>query len=87
VHVMLFPQADLLLKISELEGHSIKAKLEKMAVIEDRDKLYQRFREFRDKYVATPRTVYTGRGCDKFRPCCVAGTTNLSEAKQICKPR
>ena len=42
-------QADLMLRVSELEGHSIKHNLEKLKLQEDRDKLYERFREFRDK--------------------------------------
>ena len=41
---------DLMLRISELEGQTIKHNLEKLKLQEDRDKLYERFREFRDKY-------------------------------------
>jgi len=43
-------QTDLMLRISELEGQTIKHNLEKLKLQEDRDKLYERFREFRDKY-------------------------------------
>lgn len=39
-----------MLRISELEGQTIKHNLEKLKLQEDRDKLYERFREFRDKY-------------------------------------
>lgn len=58
-----------MLRVSELEGHSIKHNLEKLKLQEDRDKLYERFREFRDKCVP----LAAGYRCDEW---CACGLTN-----------
>lgn len=45
-------EADLLLRVTELEGRAIRDNLEKLKVQDEKNKLQERFRDFRDKYNA-----------------------------------